>query len=215
VIFNGENKGIYDDWGITNSYILGKNVIHKSYKTKNEAEAAYNEAYKAIIRDNVECSKTVLLAPQKPISISTTQKPISIPKSLNQLHAKISLEAIPSTKQKEAMKKPTTQKFAKLWDSLVSYTEVHYLMGFYLVARRPGPKAVFLADLSDPMTLWDYFIHEFIDIIYLEGTNLHCISEFPSAVQTVIRNYKIRFAKQERGLFIKMHSSYQIFDEDS
>lgn len=34
VIFNGENKGIYDDWGIANSYILGKNVIHKSYKTK-------------------------------------------------------------------------------------------------------------------------------------------------------------------------------------
>nr|KAJ0191945.1 hypothetical protein LSAT_V11C800398640 [Lactuca sativa] len=131
VIFNGENKGIYNDWGITNSYILGKNVIHKSYKTINEAEAVYNEAYKAVIKDNAECSKTVLLAPQKPISISTTQKPVSIPKSLNQLHAKIALEAIPSNKEKEAMKKPTTQKFAKLWDSLVSYTKDHYLMGFY------------------------------------------------------------------------------------
>nr|KAJ0217686.1 hypothetical protein LSAT_V11C300153420 [Lactuca sativa] len=64
-------------------------------------------------------------------AISTTQKPVSIPKSLNQLHAKIALEAIPSTKEKEATKKPTTQKFAKLWHSLVSYTEVHYLMGFY------------------------------------------------------------------------------------
>lgn len=71
------------------------------------------------------------------------------------------------------MKKPTTQNFAKLWDSLVSYTEDHYLMGFYPVARCPGPKAVFLANLSNPMTLWDYFIHGFIDTIYLEGTNLH------------------------------------------
>ncbi|CAI9270897.1 unnamed protein product [Lactuca saligna] len=205
-----ENKGIYDDWGISNSYILRKNVIHKSYK-KNEAEVAY----KAVIRDNVECSKTVLLAPQKPISISTTQKPVFIPKSLNKLHAKIALEAIPSTKEKEVMKKPTTQKFAKIWDSLVSYTKDTYLMGFYPVARRSGTKAVFLADLSDPMTLWDYFIHRCIDTIYLEGTNLQCISKFPSNVQTVITNYKTRFAKQERGLFIKMHPSYPIFDEDS
>ncbi|CAI9291198.1 unnamed protein product [Lactuca saligna] len=113
------------------------------------------------------------------------------------------------------MKKPTTQKFAKLRDSLIQYTEIHSMMGLYLVARRPGPKAVFLADLSDPMTLWDYFIHRFIDKIYLEGTNLHYISEFPSAVQIIIRNYKTRFAKQERGLFIKMHSSYPIYDEDS
>lgn len=37
VIFNGANKGIYDDWGISNSFIPGQNVIHKSYKTKNEA----------------------------------------------------------------------------------------------------------------------------------------------------------------------------------
>ena len=88
-------------------------------------------------------------------------------------------------------------------------------MGFYPTARRPGPKAVLLADLSDPMTLWDYFIYGFINTIYLEGTNLHCISEFPSAVQTIIRNYKTRFGKQERGLFIKMHSSYPIFYEDS
>ncbi|CAI9281977.1 unnamed protein product [Lactuca saligna] len=107
VIFNGENKGIYDDWGIANSYILVKNVIHKSYKTKSEAEAAYNEAYKAVIKDNVECSKTVLLTPQKPISNFTPQKPVSIPKSLNQLNAKITFEAILSTKEKEAMKKPT------------------------------------------------------------------------------------------------------------
>ncbi|CAI9290488.1 unnamed protein product [Lactuca saligna] len=91
VIFNGENKGVYDNWGIANSYILGKNVIHKSYKTKTEAKSAYNEAYKVVIRDNVECSKTILLAPQKPVSI---------PKSLNQLHAKIALEAILSTKEK-------------------------------------------------------------------------------------------------------------------
>ena len=50
VIFNGENKGIYDNWGIANSYILWKNVIQKSYKTKNEAEAAYREAYKEVIK---------------------------------------------------------------------------------------------------------------------------------------------------------------------
>ncbi|CAI9277364.1 unnamed protein product [Lactuca saligna] len=184
-------------------------------ETKNEAETAYNEEYKAVIKDNVECSKTVLLTPQKPISSFTPQKPVSIPISLNQLNAKIALESILSTKEKEAMKKPSAKKIAELWDSLISYTKVHSLMGFYPVARRPGPKAVFLADLSDPMTLWDYFIHGFIDTIYLEGTNLHCISEFPSAVQTIIRNYKLRFAKQERGLFIKKHSSYPNFDEDS
>lgn len=77
------------------------------------------------------------------------------------------------------------------------------------------PKAVFLADLSDHMTYWDYFSHGVIDTIYLEATNLHCINKFPSAIQTIIKKYKTRSAKQERGLFIKMHSSFPIFDEDS
>ncbi|KAL4555394.1 hypothetical protein LXL04_038012 [Taraxacum kok-saghyz] len=36
----------------------------------------------------------------------------------------VALKAIMSTKEKEAIKKPTAQKFAKLWDSLVSYTEL-------------------------------------------------------------------------------------------
>ncbi|CAI9274395.1 unnamed protein product [Lactuca saligna] len=113
------------------------------------------------------------------------------------------------------MKKPSAKKFARLWDNLISYTEGDCLIDFYLVARRPGPKVIFLAGLTDPMTLWDYFNNGFIDTIYLDGTNLHFISKFPSAVQTIIRSYKTRFEKQERGLFIKMHSSYPIFDEDS
>ena len=149
------------------------------------------------------------------VLLKTPQKTTLNPQSLNQLNAKIALKAIMSTKEKEAMKKPTAKTFAKLWDSLVSYTEVHELMGFYPVARRCGPKAVLLADLTDPMTLWEYFIHGFIDTIYLEGSNLHCISEFPTNVQTIVRQYKTRFAKQERGLFIKLHSSYPLFDEES
>nr|KAJ0225643.1 hypothetical protein LSAT_V11C100047930 [Lactuca sativa] len=209
-----EEEQLQQTLQILSSYSAPKEEAASSSTTKHPQEDiqdisshdTYNEAYKAVIKDHVEHSKTVLLTPQKPVSI---------PKSLNQLNAKIALKAIPSTKEKEAMKKRTTQKFSKLWDSLISYTEVHSLMGFYPVARRPGPKAVFLADLSDPMTLWYYFIHGFIDTIYLEGTNLHCINEFPFAVQTIIRNYKTRFSKQERGLFIKMHSSYRIFDEDS
>nr|KAJ0199762.1 hypothetical protein LSAT_V11C600334330 [Lactuca sativa] len=114
VIFNGENKGVYDDWGIASSYILGKNIIHKSYRTKNEAETAYNEAYKAVIKDNVECSKTVLLTPQKPISSFTPQKPVSIPRSLNQLNAKISLESILSTKKKRSHEKTICQKICRI-----------------------------------------------------------------------------------------------------
>ncbi|CAI9271750.1 unnamed protein product [Lactuca saligna] len=208
---------------IAKAYIASKEEAASSSTTKQPKEEVQeissDESQQTITPNHEEYpplqtdKKNVLLTPQKPISSFTPQKPVSIPRSLNQLNAKISLESILSTKEKEAMKKPSAKKFA--WDSLISYTEVHSLMGFYPVARRPGPKAIFLADLSDPMTLWDYFIHGFIDTIYLEGTNLHCISEFPSAVQTIIRNYKVRFAKQERGLFIKMHSSYPIFDEDS
>ncbi|CAI9279951.1 unnamed protein product [Lactuca saligna] len=101
VIINGENEEIYDDWGIANSYILGKNVIHKSYKTTNEAEAAYNEAYKTVIKDNVECSKTVHLTPQKPISNFTPQKLVSILKSLNRLNTKLPLKPFHQPKKKK------------------------------------------------------------------------------------------------------------------
>lgn len=63
------------------------------------------------------------------------------------------------------------------------------------------------------MTLWEYFTHGFIDTIYLDGTNLQCVSEFPTTFQSVIRHYKTRFAK-ERDLFVKLYSSYPFFDED-
>lgn len=208
VLFNGPHKGIYNDWGIANSHIVGKNVTHKSYKTKAEAEAAYKEAYKTITIENT------LQKSSKTVSLGTPIKQSSIPRSLNQLNAKAALDEIPSTKAKELMKKPSTEKFAKIWDSLVSYTEIHELMGFYPVIRRPGPKAVFLAHLSDPMTIWEYFIHGFIDTIYIDGPHLQCINEFPSSVQTIIRNYKTRFAK-DRNIYIKLYSSYPFFDEES
>jgi hypothetical protein len=208
VIFNGPNKGVYNDWGIANSYIKGKNVTHKSYKTRTEAENAFKEAYKTVTVEDTQKSPLYTTLPKTPI------KPVNLPQSLNQLHAKAALAAIPTTKEKELMKKPTPEKFAKLWDSLVSYTEVHSLMGFYPVIRRPGPKAIFLGNLSDAMTLWEYFTHGFIDTIYITGHDLHCFNEFPTTFQNILKAYKTRFAK-ERDLFIKLYSSYPFFDEES
>ena len=46
VIFNGSMKGIYDEWHKVAQFITGKNVIHQSYSTIDEAKRALEESSK-------------------------------------------------------------------------------------------------------------------------------------------------------------------------
>ncbi|KAI3779491.1 hypothetical protein L2E82_09212 [Cichorium intybus] len=90
VIFNGPHKGIYNDWGIANSHIVGKNVTHKSYKTKAEAETAFREAYKTVTTETVEKSSktsilgTLLKTEPQPKSSSPTSYTIYQRKRINE-----------------------------------------------------------------------------------------------------------------------------------
>ncbi|GKC26660.1 enzymatic polyprotein [Tanacetum coccineum] len=52
-IFNGPFRGIYNDWAIASTHIIGKSVSHKSYLTKEAAEKALGESYKTITTEEV------------------------------------------------------------------------------------------------------------------------------------------------------------------
>ena len=56
VIFNGPFRGVYRNWAITSSHIVGQNVTHKSYPTKEVAEIALKESYKTVATKEVQKS---------------------------------------------------------------------------------------------------------------------------------------------------------------
>ncbi|GJW65053.1 hypothetical protein Tco_0116937 [Tanacetum coccineum] len=122
------------------------------------------------------------------------------------------MKNILTRKENEEMKKPTSEKFRRFWDSLINYNEVHTTKLFYPKRRRVGPKAVFLPEAS-PMDVYDYFVHGLIDRLYIDGDNLRELQEFPPKVQGIIKGYNDLFVKG-RELYLKMHSSYPIFDKE-
>ncbi|GKB13387.1 enzymatic polyprotein [Tanacetum coccineum] len=73
VIFNGL-RGIYHDWSIASTHIIGKSVTHKSYLSKEAAEKALAESYKTITTEEVQKSQQfVSLQSTKAICITLMQ----------------------------------------------------------------------------------------------------------------------------------------------
>ncbi|GJR61723.1 hypothetical protein Tco_1503885 [Tanacetum coccineum] len=67
------------------------------------------------------------------------------------------------------MKGPSFEIFMqRLWDSLISYNDVHTTMMFYPKKRDTGPKAVFFPQAS-PKDVYEYFIHGLVDSLYFHG----------------------------------------------
>nr|GEW55399.1 enzymatic polyprotein [Tanacetum cinerariifolium] len=84
-------------------------------------------------------------------------------------------------------------------------------MIFYPKKRRNiGPKVVFMPEAL-PKVIYDYYVHGLVDMIYINGETLKELQEFPLKVQGIIKGYKEIFAKG-RELFLKIRSSYPIFD---
>ncbi|GKD47614.1 hypothetical protein Tco_1276590, partial [Tanacetum coccineum] len=123
------------------------------------------------------------------------------------------MKNILTAKEKEEMRRPTVQNFQRLLDNLMNYNEVHATMLFYPKKRRNiGPKAVFIPEASTK-DVYDYYIHGLVDTVYINGETLKELQEFPPKVQSIIKGYKEIFARG-RELFLKMRSSYPIFDKE-
>ncbi|GJX18759.1 hypothetical protein Tco_0221436 [Tanacetum coccineum] len=129
------------------------------------------------------------------------------------LNAVSRMKNIPTTKEKEEIRRPIVEKFQRLLDSLINYNEVHTTMLFYPKKRRNiRPKAVFFPEAS-PKDVYDYFVYGLVDTVYINGETLKELQEFPIKVQSMIKGYKEIFTRG-RELFLKMHSSYPIFDKE-
>ncbi|XP_071699737.1 uncharacterized protein [Rutidosis leptorrhynchoides] len=204
VIFDGPSKGIYNNWATANQFILGRSVTHKSYKTLEAAKVAFNEAYKTIATQPANEAKRLGSG-----MVNLNHYLYGQTASLNAMNR---MKNILSTTEKEDKKKPSTHSFQRLWDNLVNYNKNYATMMFYPKNRKTSPKAVFLPEAS-PLTISEYFVHGLIDTLYIDGRTLHEIKELPQRMQEAITRYRDNFAK-EREIFLRMHSSYPIFNED-
>lgn len=200
VIFNGPFRGIYTDWSIASHHITGQNVTHKSYPTKEAAKQAFDEAYKTVATEKVQTSKAFTTLNQSHLE------------KLTKLNSMNLIKNLPTSLEKEIGKKPTPEKFQQCWDNLVNYTEAHTTLLFYPKNRAIGPKAIFFPG-AEPELIQKYFIHGFIDSLYINGTTLREIQELPSKIQNIVRHYNDTFAHQ-RTIFLRFHSSYPIFNKE-
>nr|GEV00510.1 enzymatic polyprotein [Tanacetum cinerariifolium] len=201
VIFNGPFRGIYTNWATASTYIIEKSVSHKSYLTKEAAEKALEESYKTIATEETQKSKQF---------VSLNQHLQSQTAKLNAFNK---MKNIPTAKEREEIRRPTVENFQRLLDSLMNYNEVHATILFYPKKRRNiGPKVVFMPEASTK-DICDNYVHGLVDTIYINGETLKELQEFPLKVQGIIKGYKEVFAKG-RELFLKIRSSYPIFDKE-
>ncbi|XP_010550247.1 PREDICTED: uncharacterized protein LOC104821145 [Tarenaya hassleriana] len=186
-IFSGPFRGVYVDYAIFSQHTNGKKVSHQTFQTKEEAQKALNESYKT-------------MAQKQPAEPKAQLPSMKIPR----------IAQIPTTQEKEAMKKVTLEKYQSYWASLVDYKEKHTTMGFYPKMTRTGPKAIFIGE-ANPLLAFDYLQHGLVDSIYTDSMKI--FEEFPRRMKPIIRNYFERFAK-ERTIFMKIKSSIPIFGKD-
>ncbi|GJZ62958.1 hypothetical protein Tco_0619379 [Tanacetum coccineum] len=111
------------------------------------------------------------------------------------------MKNVPTINEREEMRRPSVENFQRLWDSLISYNDVHITMMFYPKRRETRPKALFFPRAS-PKDVYDYFIHGLIDSLYFHGSNPRELQEFPPKVQNAIKVYNDHFAKG-RELYLK------------
>nr|GEU72311.1 enzymatic polyprotein [Tanacetum cinerariifolium] len=193
--------GIYTDLATASTHIIEKSISYKSCLTKEAAEKALEESYKTIATEETQKSKQFVYLNQH-LQSQTTK-----------LNAFNRMKNIPTAKEKEEMRRPTVEKFQRLLDSLMNYNEVHATMLFYPKKRRNiRPKAVFMPEAS-AKDIYDYYVHGLLDTIYIKGETLKELQEFPLKVQGIIKGHKEVFAKV-RELFLKIRSSYPIFDKE-
>nr|GEV63442.1 enzymatic polyprotein [Tanacetum cinerariifolium] len=95
VIFNGPFRGIYNDWAIANTYIIGKSVSHKIYITKEAAEKALGKSYKTVTTEEVQKSQQF---------VSINQHLQSQTAKLNEINR---MKNIPTTSDREEKRKPS------------------------------------------------------------------------------------------------------------
>ncbi|XP_010523114.1 PREDICTED: uncharacterized protein LOC104801502 [Tarenaya hassleriana] len=186
-IFNGPFRGIYINYAIVSQHTTGKKVSYQAFQSKEEAQKALNELYKT-------------MAQKQPVEPKAQLPSIRIPK----------IAQIPTTREKEAMKQVTLEKYQSYWASLLDYKEKHTTMGFYPNMTKVGPKAIFIGEVN-PLLPFDYLQHGLVDSIYTDSMRI--FEEFPRKMKPIIRNYFERFAK-ERTIFMKIKSSIPIFGKD-
>nr|GEZ16350.1 enzymatic polyprotein [Tanacetum cinerariifolium] len=93
VIFNGPFRGIYNDWTIASTHIIGKSVSHKSL-TKEAAEKTLGESYKTVTTEEIQKS-------QKFVSLNQ-----HLQSQTTKLNAINRMKNIPTTSEREERRKP-------------------------------------------------------------------------------------------------------------
>ncbi|UJT32104.1 translational transactivator [Soymovirus malvae] len=189
VVFDGPQKGIYQDWGVVHNIVNGKSYGFKSYEKKEEAEAAYKTAFRTVLCNNVEKISQpkgkIQLFPQRHPQIRTVQELV----------------------EENTI---TREKFTIQVNALMNYSELTVLRKLYPVNTKTGVKAAFLQG-ADPREVNMFFKLGLISEIYL-SQGLQEITKFPSKFVQAVRKYQA--ITKGRQIMLSMVSTLPIFDED-
>lgn len=116
----------------------------------------------------------------------------------------IKISDIMTTSEKIKMKQLTREKFNRLEDMLINYSEVHTTMNFYPRQTRQGPRAVILPD-CEPLLVHEFYVAGLIDTIYCKEARL--LLELPAAGNKDLCN---QTCKRKRNLS-KIHRNNHHF----
>uniref|UniRef100_A0A7N0UD41 Ribonuclease H1 N-terminal domain-containing protein n=1 Tax=Kalanchoe fedtschenkoi TaxID=63787 RepID=A0A7N0UD41_KALFE len=189
VIFNGPNRGIYDDWSKAAIFITGHNIVHKKYLGLQEAKKALEE-YKPTY------------APKIPVQekMRVTGK---VPQSLT-------IEKIQTQKQREEAARLTKKIFDQEYQFLVNYSDEDKVTSIYPVeSGQHGPKAIILPE-ADPLKTYMMFQAGLISCIYFK--NIGIFQYFPVKFKRAIQQYAGRVIQKREG-FLKIYATYPVFME--
>nr|WCL16038.1 inclusion body protein [Chrysanthemum yellow edge associated virus 1] len=192
VVFKGHHPGVYSNWAVVADQITGfPGASHKKYKTKEEAEKAYNTTWSNMVQAQNEklTRDRVRLSPNY-----TTLGMIRSPKTDSP--------------------KYSLNEFQTSWREIVEYKEEYILRHFYPRKRRIiGPKAI-VTPKASPQDAWRFFSLGLVDTLYIDPKRLSILEYFPENMQKAVQRYREKVSK-ENEIYLMCKTSYPIYSEDN
>ncbi|XP_060202784.1 uncharacterized protein LOC132631209 [Lycium barbarum] len=200
VIYDGDHPGLYNSWGIASSHIHGKNVKHESFKTKEAAQAAFDEYQKKYSTKLIRPVLDTKHSGKNMVVIGKTTHLRDMMKNVFENNEGSTNEALSAS----------LASFCRNWRMIADYREEYSKQGFYPKYGGQGClRAVFIED-ADPTMVYSFFVNGMVDSIYTRSIKV--LSQFPHRFQQLVRRYMDNFAKGQ-VIYLRVRSTYPVFDD--
>ncbi|KAF7851549.1 hypothetical protein BT93_L3664 [Corymbia citriodora subsp. variegata] len=205
VVYNGPHPGVYNTWHEAHRNIVGLNVAHKSFTSREEATGSFLDFQKK----------------QKKTYAQTITTPLEeVPEARLTVLGKL-----PMTLEKQPELKKDIESFLQdtkitpevwfHWSNLArtdSGRNIEAIRACAVDRTETGSKFNIFPG-ADPRMVLQLFLCGLIENIY-PSSNLLEIKNFPESIKKAISNYRKKSGLADRPIFIKLHSSITDWEEN-